>query len=236
MLRDSVNLIKDVHIVNLTTEKGTFSDDYGQYRIIVSLGDTLEFTSVQYLPVKKVISDRFIYSKKMNVLLKKKNYVLDEIILKKNNLTGYLLSDRRKVPIDSMVKISKNMNNLINDQAKKTTQRTINNQNNLSEVTSNYIDPTKSFRGVGSSISFAKGKKKKKKILKITSDTFSNKNILKDLGEEFFIELKIPHNKINSFIDYCKKFNLKKLYEQNKILELITLIEKMSADFLQYLK
>ena len=55
MLRDSVSLIKDVHIINLTTEKGTFSNDYGQYRIVASLGDTIEFTSVQYETVRKTI-------------------------------------------------------------------------------------------------------------------------------------------------------------------------------------
>ena len=57
MVRDSLNLIKDVHVVNLNTLKGTYSNDYGQFRISVSLGDTLEFTSVQFETVKKVITD-----------------------------------------------------------------------------------------------------------------------------------------------------------------------------------
>ena len=48
MLRDSTSLLKNVHVVNLNTEKGTFSNDYGQYRIVVSLGDTIRFSSVEY--------------------------------------------------------------------------------------------------------------------------------------------------------------------------------------------
>ncbi|MDB4851804.1 carboxypeptidase-like regulatory domain-containing protein, partial [Flavobacteriaceae bacterium] len=67
MLRDSTSLLKNVHVVNLNTEKGTFSNDYGQYRIVVSLGDTLRFSSVEYETVKKKITDRIFFSKKLNL-------------------------------------------------------------------------------------------------------------------------------------------------------------------------
>tara|TARA_B100000787_G_scaffold170313_1_gene166339 strand:+ start:58691 stop:59467 length:777 start_codon:yes stop_codon:yes gene_type:complete len=240
MLRDSINIIKDVHVVNLNIDKGTFSNDYGQYRIIARLGDTLEFTSIQYKTITKVITDRIVYSKKMNVILIKKNYVLDEIILKNHDLTGELYSDRRKVPIDSIAGISRDMNDLILELSEKSNQNNSNNRNTqqkgLSKISAKNTDPTKSFKGIGSIINLGSRNKKKERIKRITSDTFSTKNILKDIGKYFFEELKISENNIPIFIDYCKQFNIKKLYEQEKILQLIKLLEDKSKMFLMELK
>ena len=86
MLRDSTSLLKNVHVVNLNTEKGTFSNDYGQYRIVVSLGDTIRFSSVEYETVKKTITDRIYFSKKLNLVLENKNYVLNEVVVKEHDL------------------------------------------------------------------------------------------------------------------------------------------------------
>ena len=115
MVRDSLNLIKDVHVVNLNTLKGTYSNDYGQFRISVSLGDTLEFTSVQFETVKKVITDGIFFSKKLNLILINKNYVLNEITVKKHSLIGDLRTDRKKVPVDTIALKGKKMSNIIDN-------------------------------------------------------------------------------------------------------------------------
>ena len=126
MLRDSTSLIKNVHIVNLNTEKGTFSNDYGQYRIVVSLGDTLRFSSVEYETVKKTITDRIYFSKKLNLVLKNKNYVLNEIVVKKHDLTGNLSIDRKKVPEDTIATMGKNLSTLIDEISKKSQKGILN--------------------------------------------------------------------------------------------------------------
>ena len=113
IVRDSTELIANAHVVNLTTEKGTFSSDYGIYRIVVSLGDTIRVSSVQYETVTKVITEPIAFSKKLNFVLKKKVIELDEVVLKEHDLTGILTTDRKKVSKDSIAakgkKISANL-------------------------------------------------------------------------------------------------------------------------------
>jgi hypothetical protein len=236
MLRDSIILLKDVHIVNLTSEKGSFSNDYGQYRIVVPLGDTVQFTSVQYETVKRVITDRIVFSKKLNLILEKKSYTLDEIALKKHDLTGNLLTDRRKVPLDSIAKITKTMLDLIveiSDKDKEGQSKNIDpSQNGMSKLSTRNSDPTRSFKGVGGSIGLGSRNKKKDQIRKITSDIFSTKNVVEDVGKDFFMALNIPEKKIYAFIDYCKQFKIKELYDRKKILDIIQLLKEKSTPFL----
>tara|TARA_R110001632_G_scaffold80454_6_gene179921 strand:- start:3406 stop:4134 length:729 start_codon:yes stop_codon:yes gene_type:complete len=236
MLRDSIILLKDVHVVNLTSEKGTFSNDYGQYRIVVSLGDTVQFSSVQYETVKRVITDRIVFSKKLNLILEKKSYTLDEIALRKHDLTGNLLTDRRKVPLDSIAKMRKSMLDLIVEISDKDKEGQAENydssQNGLSKLSTQNTDPTRTFKGIGGLIGLGSNNKKKDRLRKITSNVFSTKNLVEDVGEDFFEELKIPAKKIYAFIDYCKQFKIKELYHQKKILDIIQLLKEKSRSYL----
>ena len=151
MVRDSLNLIKDVHVVNLNTLKGTYSNDYGQYRITVSLGDTLEFSSVQFETVKKVITDRVFFSKKLNLILKNKNYVLEEITVKKHNLIGDLRVDRKKVPKDTIALKGKKLSNIIENVSKESQKGILNKPNKihseLAETSMRNTDPSRAFNG-----------------------------------------------------------------------------------------
>ena len=245
MLRDSTSLIKNVHIVNLNTEKGTFSNDYGQYRIVVSLGDTLRFSSVEYETVKKTITDRIYFSKKLNLVLKNKNYVLKEIVVKKHDLTGNLSIDRKKVPEDTIATMGKNLSNLIDDISKKSQKGILNKpskkDSKLAEESKRNTDPTKSFDGldlgtiVGGLISLIPKKKNKKKSKKQSILLLKN-SLLSDFGYDFFEQLKIPEEKITAFLYYCSKFNIEEIYEQGNKLNLVKLLEDKSRLFLIQLK
>lgn len=237
MIRDTANVIKDVHIINLNTAKGTFSNDYGQYRMVVSVGDTLEFTSVQHETVKKVITDQIAFSKKLNVVLKNKTYVLDEVVLKNHDLTGNLLIDRKKAPgKDTIAKITENMEDLIVDLASKSTQRIDPAERGTAKTTLRNTDPTRSFKGVGGAISLGSKKRKKEKLRKITSNTFTTKNVIDKVGIDLFIQLKIPEEQIYNFVDFCKKFKIQQLFQQQKFLEMTEVFKEKSTLFLKQLK
>ena len=242
MLRDSISLLKNVHVVNLNTEKGTFSNDYGQYRIVVSLGDTLRFSSVEYETVKKTITDRIYFSKKLNLVLENKNYVLNEVVVKEHDLTGNLSIDRKKVPKDTIATMGKNLSNLIDDISKKSQKGILNKpskkDSKLAEESKRNTDPTKSFNGldlgsiVGGLISLIPKNKRKKKNKKKSIQLLKN-SILSDFGYEFFDHLKIPDDKIYAFLNYCSKFNIEELYEQESKLNLIKFLEDKSNIFLE---
>ena len=245
MVRDSLNLIKDVHVINLNTLKGTYSNDYGQYRITVSLGDTLEFTSVQFETLKKIITDRIFFSKKLNLILKNKNYVLNEINVKKHNLIGDLSIDRKRVPKDTIALKGRKLSNIIENISKESQKGMLNKpikkHSKLAETSMRNTDPSRAFNGANL-MGIVNGlfslipKKKKKKLSKKESTEFLKNKILIDFGNSFFEELNIKNNQITSFLDYCMQFNVEKLYEENKKLDLIKLLEDKSINFLIELK
>lgn len=244
MVRDSLNLIKDVHVVNLNTLKGTYSNDYGQYRITVSLGDTLEFTSVQFETVKKVITDRVFFSKKLNLILKNKNYVLEEITVKKHNLIGDLRVDRKKVPKDTIALKGKKLSNIIENVSKESQKGILNKPNKkhseLAGKSMRNTDPSRAFNGANlmgivNGIINLIPKKKKKLSKKEINELLKNK-ILTDFGNDFFEELKITNDLIIPFLEYCMQFNIEDLYANNKRLDIIKLLEEKSTSFLVQLK
>jgi len=245
MVRDSLNLIKDVHVINLNTLKGTYSNDYGQYRITVSLGDTLEFTSVQFETIKKIITDRIFFSKKLNLILKNKNYVLNEVTVKKHDLIGDLRIDRKKVPKDTIALKGKKLSNIIDNISKKSQKGILNKPNikhsELAKTSMKNTDPSRAFNGANL-VGIVNGlfslipKKKKNKLSKKESNELLKNKILTDFGNSFFEELNIKNNQITKFLEYCMQFNVEKLYEENKRLDLIKLLEDESINFLIELK
>ena len=245
MVRDSLNLIKDVHVINLNTLKGTYSNDYGQYRITVSLGDTLEFTSVQFKTVKKIITDRIFFSKKLNLILKNKNYVLNEVTVKKHDLIGDLRIDRKKVPQDTIALKGRKLSNIIDNISKESRKgilkKPTKKHSKLAETSMRNTDPSRSFNGANL-MGIVNGlfslipKKKKNKLSKKESKEFLKNKMLTDFGTSFFEELNIKNSQITSFLEYCMQFNVEKFYEENKRLDLIKLLEDESINFLIELK
>jgi hypothetical protein len=234
IVRDSTDLIANAHVVNLNTEKGTFTGDYGQYRIVVAIGDTISVTSVQHETFKQVITDPIAFSKKLNVVLKKKVIELDEIVLKQHELTGILRSDRKQVPKDSIAAVGRNISELILELAEK--EKASNkgtDEYGVDATTRRNTDPTKKFKGLGVALGLGNGNKKELKIQKITSDKFTSKIIYDTFGQEFFLRLKIPEKYIFRFIDYCKQFNLKELYNQEYLLQIAVIFERESHGYIK---
>ena len=240
IVRDSTELIANAHIVNISTEKGTFSGDYGMYRLVVSIGDTIQVSSVQYESRTKVITEQIAFSKKLNFLLVRKVVELDEIVLKEHDLTGILGTDRKKVPKDSIAAVGRSISNAIEELAENESQGAPRNSDSATKETSAVVtrttDPTNKFDGVGGAIGLGSGNKQKKKIKKITSDTFTNSIILKRYGKAFFLELDIPENHIFNFISHCKKFNIKELYNKGFFLQIAVILERESTVYLKTLK
>ena len=238
IVRDSVNLIANAHVVNLNTEKGTFTGDYGQYRIVVSIGDTLTVSSIQYEKYQVVITDPIAFSKKLNVILTKKVIELDEVVVSNTDLIGILRSDRKKVPKDSIATVGRDMSQVIVKIAEKTTgfgEKTAEETSTVGGI-HRATDPTKKFKGAGIGFGLGRGNRKAKKIQKITSDKFASNTIYNQFGKAFFGEIKIPEKEIFNFIDYCKQFGIKELYNKELLLQVAVLFEKEAPNFLKTLR
>jgi hypothetical protein len=240
IVRDSTELIANAHVVNITTEKGTFTGDYGQYRIVVAVGDTVTVSSIQHQPYEVVISDPIAFSKKLNVILKKNVIELDEIVLKEHDLTGILRSDRKKVSKDSIAAKGKSIAEFITEMAEKESQGEGKykdpTENGTAAVSTRNTDPTKKFKGAGGILNLGKGDKKKLEIQKITSDKFTSKIILDTYGKQFFDEIKVPEKYIFTFIDYCKQYNIKNLYNEGLVLQVAVILKREAPIYMKKVK
>lgn len=236
-VRDSTNLIVNAHVVNISKERGTFTNDYGLYNIQVSLGDTIEVSSVQHEPFRTVITDQIAFAQELKVVLQKRRIELDEIILKRHNLTGILRSDRKQVPKDSIAAVGRSISDVVSElseQERALSKNVTASEKGTAGVITKKTDPTKKFDGIGTTIGLGNRKnKKEEEVKRIISDKFTSQVIYEKFGKEFFADIKIPEKQIFAFIDYCKKFDIKGLYNRGYYLQIAVLFQRESSLFLK---
>ncbi|QMU64886.1 MAG: hypothetical protein GKR88_11685 [Flavobacteriaceae bacterium] len=234
---DSTTVVKNAHIINLNTNKGTFSNDQGAFRIYASLGDSLKASSIQHETAIGVITKYNISSTFFTIRLQKKRYVLDEIVLKKHYLTGILSLDRKQTPKDWRENALKNT-------------MTLSKENMKAPVPDDHIDkrvrppvvrtdPNQAFIGAGAKIGIPF--KYSEKLWTLRRKLNYQKKIpvalLDELGETFFyVDLKIPEEKYYHFLEYCNHLGIENLYLQRKKLEVIKILKKESNAYLKILK
>ena len=118
-VNDSLGIVKNANIINLSSKQGTFSNDNGKFRIFVSKGDTLRISSVQHKIEKVFISKKIFDKKEINITLKSTVYTLDEIELKRHNLKGTLELDVNEVPKNERDSILRDVMDFSNINFKK---------------------------------------------------------------------------------------------------------------------
>jgi hypothetical protein len=205
---------------------------------VVSVGDTITVSSIQYEPYKVVITDPIAFSKKLNIVLKRSTIELEEVVVRNTDLIGILRSDRKKVPKDSIAMVGRDMSQVIVSIADQTTgfdEKTGEETSTVGGV-HRATDPTKKFKGVGAAFGLGRGNRKARILKKITSDKFTSNIIYNQFGKEFFGEINIPEKEIFNFIDYCKQFDIKNLYNKELLLQVAVIFEREAPNFLKTLK
>ncbi|GAA4317767.1 hypothetical protein GCM10023115_43410 [Pontixanthobacter gangjinensis] len=94
---DSMQYAGGVHVVNLTAELGTTSNEQGDFSILARPGDSLFISSVQYQHERLVIQEAS-FQQTLLIELKEKFNELDEVRLDDIKLSGVLSGDINKVP------------------------------------------------------------------------------------------------------------------------------------------
>ena len=232
-LKDSSSVVKNANIVNLKTNIGTFSNDFGDYKIIVSVGDTLQFSSVQHKTIYRVINNFVYRSEVLDVFMISSTYELDKVVLKRNDLDGFLSLDLKKTPEDRRAEALKktmnfsgvNMNIIYNgDYIDQRVRPPMNN-----------VYPIAMFAGAGGGVSIPF--KYSEKLWALRRDiNFRQKfpkMLLSEFGETFFEnDLKIPTEKYYSFLEYCNPLGIENLFKENRKIELINVLKKESITYL----
>lgn len=119
-LSDQIGKVVNAHIINKTSKQGTFSDDNGNFSIKASLNDKIEITSIQHHTEERIIANITLKTKELIVMLHLKDYLLEEVTIKKTNLTGLLIADSKNTQKSDREKVMTNLG--FNPHAKKIPQ------------------------------------------------------------------------------------------------------------------
>lgn len=95
VIKDKSGPVLNANIINKTKNTGSFSDDSGNFSIRVSKGDELEFSSIQHHKKSIEISDEILTQKTVLIQMHLKDYLLDEVEIKKTPLLGVLSVDSK---------------------------------------------------------------------------------------------------------------------------------------------
>ena len=232
-ISDSLATIQNANIINLKTKQGTFSNKEGLFRIFVSEGDTLSFSSVQHITKKIKITKSILEKNKLIVLLKSNTYTLDEFDLKRHNLQGRLGIDAKDVPRGTKDSLLRNVMDFSNvDFSKK--DYTIDDIERVRPPIVNTMAGAMPMVGAGAGavIPFKHSERLWALRKKLAQKKAFPYKVLSELGEKFFFdELKIPIDKYFHFLEYCNPLGVENMHKDGKILELIKVLRAESITY-----
>ena len=85
--------IEGVHVLNITNKEATITDSNGNFKILISLGDEIVFSAIQFKRKKIIIDQEIFDSILISIYLEEFVNELDEVIVNSSGLTGSLMND-----------------------------------------------------------------------------------------------------------------------------------------------
>lgn len=90
---DSDEKVSGIHIYNISSQKGTVTNDSGAFSIAVAEHDRLEITAVQFTGYTVIVTKKAIERETLVLYLNPAINKLDEVLLTEHNLTGIIKED-----------------------------------------------------------------------------------------------------------------------------------------------
>ena len=217
--------IENVHIINISSNRGSLSNKNGEFKISVKENDTLMFSDIQYKIKEIIINNNHIINKKIKVKLDFNTNKLDEIVIFKNKqLTNPLgLPNADKKPLNQI-------------------ERKLNyySQESMPIVILAMLLGQKG--GIEDLYNIISGNRKKHRKLKSLmdqdeTDAFNKirvEEIRTHFKDDLFLQtLHIPQDNISDYIHYCISKGIINLFEKERYLEIVDIFIKNEADYLQ---
>ena len=206
IVRSDSIVLQDINIVNKTSNLGTSSTIKGEFTMFGSLGDSIQFSSINYKTRTIAISINHIKNKEIIIFLETDLNELDEIEIEQK-----IRLDFGKVSLPRGAVFEKD-----EIDSKKAP-----NARNLTDPTSPSGSNTGNVLGVITLIGdkiFGKSRdrKKEEKRMEQLQQDFPE-TILEKYGTDFFTKsLTIDKNDVYLFIDFCNDNGLKEYYLSNE--------------------
>ncbi len=217
--------IENVHIINISSSRGSLSNKNGEFKISVKENDTLMFSDIQYKIKEIIINNNHITNKKLNIKLEFNTNKLDEIVIFKNkqstNPLGLPNADKK--PLNQ---IERKLNYYSQESTPIVILAMLLGQRGGIEDLYNIIS----------------GNRKKHRKLKALmdqdeTDAFNKikvEEIRTHFKDDFFLQtLHIPQYNISDYIHYNISNGIISLFEKERYLEMVDIFIKNEADYLQ---
>lgn len=222
VIADSIK-VENISVKNITSNIGAVTDDNGNFTIYARVADTLYFSSITFRPAMLVLTKEHMDEAKLFIKLEINVTVLDEVII--TPLTGDLAKDSRKtktLQINTQFDSGKTIENSFPKETVPVNKALPQTESQLQGV---------DFVAIYGMI-FKKKKKENTGEQYLQGRTFTD--IVKDrYTHHFFTEtLKIPHDKIGLFLNFCdkgKETNL--LLDPEKEFELTDYLVKKAEEY-----
>lgn len=90
--------IANVNVININKVKGVTTDTKGYFELEVSVSDTLHISLLGYQSLRIRVTNDWLKNGTAKIQLTEKAIALEEVIVKKYDLTGYLEIDSKLIP------------------------------------------------------------------------------------------------------------------------------------------
>ena len=90
--------LPNVNIININKVRGTTTDERGNFELAVTVNHTLHISCIGFQSLRIRVTNDWVKTKTTSIKLTEKAYALEEIIVGRYNLTGYLEVDSKLIP------------------------------------------------------------------------------------------------------------------------------------------
>jgi len=91
--------LANVNIININKVKGTTTDQRGNFELAVSVNDTLHISCIGFQALRIKVTNDWVKTKTTTIQLTEKAYALEEVVIGRYNLTGYIEVDSKLIPV-----------------------------------------------------------------------------------------------------------------------------------------
>ncbi len=218
--------VEGIVVLNKNTDKGTVTNEKGEFKINAGIDDIVEVISVQYERFVVLIDQGVIENRRMAIFLNESVNELEEVVVRPYDLLGNIRVDAKKIKVTPLIKPDLNENLIGIDKWKEGANPTMRNIALDKEMLVNGLNFVNLFKLV------IKSKNKKKDKNAIPKDDVDTK-IREMYNDQFFKEnLKIDIENINEFIFYAEEKGLNASYfKEGKELELLEFLVIQSENY-----
>ena len=89
----------NINIININKVKGATTNAKGYFEIEATVNDTLNISSIGFQSIKIKVTNDLLKDKNTKIKLTQKSYALEEVVVHKYNLTGFLEIDSKLIPL-----------------------------------------------------------------------------------------------------------------------------------------